>query len=687
MRYLSIFLTLLFIASTFSCAGRPNPLIKEERIYQTDKTSRKLMFIEFKNNTGKPENNYLKKSIPQTLYRDLKGNKRIKIPENDLILSWNNFNSFITHTYTHSLSNGRMHITPSNEIPNLPVYFVETNVISEKEFQVIYRLGASNVKYINARFDKRYKLEEFSKLNQNNPHYIEQFEIFDTNMIISNERLFTNVDVIVSVNSNFKTNFESETVTSFIQTNVEISIETNTTNLSTNITYVQTNFTNSSRQVVTNTTNLLEMYVTNYSTNYKTVYQTNYEIATNVSTNTKTNTNVSLFVETDNYYRQLDVHPQVAITKTNTLVQILNYANQQGADFAVFGQLNKAEGNFIQLRVFLIKTYKSTVELIYDKKIASHKMFEGVAVLPGVVLSAIQLLKGVANISFDSSLPDTYVYIEDQFVGKTPMTLFVYPEGKYSLSLWHPQGEIDIEKTLKKNRLVSNNFLLKKRVIRKKTTYHHTINIDSNLDNSTNYFYFKKKEDTGIINIVTDKGSNTVLHIDAKLSEEFDTNAQIELATGQHFLVLSNKNYELLKMLVPVKKDTITDVNVMLKPKKIIPEWKRPSLNYALNKQIFGAIGATLFFAAIINGILYNDSIVKREALRQSGQINTPAYDYYNQKQFDEVVSLYTVGSLSLLSLVTSLTFRILEVKDNVTPLLWEGSRDKYFKIKFIKRY
>ena len=712
MRSILVILFLL-VCQLSALAGKPLPFIKVERLYQTDKNFRRLVFIEFDNHTGKVENDYLKKGIPKALYTVLKNNNRFQVTEEDLVLSWKNFNKFVSNNYKYTLSNGMTVVTPTNDLPKLPIYFINTNIISDQEYHVAYLLGASNTKYINARFDDVYYKNKFSRFNANNPQYLKDFEPFNTSMLLSNEMLYTNYRVLTLVKTNVFTNYDQ--VKTLLQTNIKtnaksgevtFSIETNTitnykyeviVNITTN---TQTNYEllPGGSNAITNEVSgeVSRTRVTNGSlpasnaiiiTVIETNISTNYDTTILVETNIVTNKEVSLFIETNDYYRNLEVKNGVISVKTNTLPHLLEHLKNGNADFAVYGQLRQAANSDIELKIFLIRTKDNSIELIYKKIMAPEKLFEEIAILPRLVLGSIQKRDVVNHIYFNSSLSDTFVYINNQFIGKTPLTIFSFPVGEYNFDLWHPDGDLDVKRSTKENKFVISNFSLTHSIELGDIVHRYKITIDSNLANSSNYFYFREKIDAGTLKVTTDKGSNTVLHVNSELKEQFNNTTQFALPTGEHFLILSNEHFETVQMLVPVKKDLITEVQVRLQPHREIPKWKKPLYNYDLNTKIFGGIGGTLFLATLINYLQYNDSILKRETLRQSGQIDTPAYDYINEKQFNEVVSLYTVGTLAAGSLLATLISRILHIKSNVSKISWEGEPRKSFKIKFSKRY
>ncbi len=617
-------------------AGKPPPITKVERIYQTDKSFRKLTFIEFDNYTGKEENDYLKKTIPRTIYGVLKDNKRIQIQKEDLIPEWKNLSKLRSNNYVYTISNGLTNVSSTNR-PNLPIYFVNTNFITNNEFHVAYLYGFSNTRYINARFDKKFFKEQFSVLNATNEIFLNEYQPFTSDLIESNEVLLTNytivssVEKIITTNNKVITNFQSSIISN-----------TNTTEITTNI------FTN---------------------------IQNNDEIEVTFQTNFTTNLELSLLFETNDYYRQFVMENRLVSFNTNTLPNMLDYLERKGSDFAIYGQLHKAENKKIKLKLFFIKTKKGQIKLIYEKIISPVKLFEEIATLPGVVLGVLQERKVVTNIYLDSNLKNTYVYIDDIYVGKTPLTIYSFPTGKYSFDLWNAKGEFDFEKNQEKRKFKSNNFFLSS------TDESSTIVINSNLAYSSNYFYFKQRTDTGIVKITTDQGTNSILHVNSVLEEKFDSNTQLVLPVGKHFFILSNKNFQLSKMLIPVKKNTITEVNIKMRPILNKPQW-----DHSLSTLIFASVGATFALATMANYLVYSDSIIKRDTLRYSGQLDSPAYNYYNDKQAGEIISLYSLGGLAVANIIVAFISRILEVKSNVSKIYWEGYPSKYFKIKFVQK-
>ena len=616
-------------------AGKPPTAFRTERIYQTDKPYRKLVFIEFDNYTDKKENDYLKKTIPRTIYGILKDNKRIQILKEDVIPQGDSLSKLISNHYVYTISNGMTNVSSTNR-PHLPLYFTGTNFITNNEFHVWYLYGASNTKYINARFDNKFFKDQFSILNATNEKFLREYQFFTTNLIQSNEILLTNYKTVFSVKEISTTN--EKVMTNFV------------TNISTN-----TNI----GVVVSVTTNI----------------QTNDEIKISYQTNFSTNVELSLLLETNDYYREFVMENTLISIKTNTLPNILSHVNKKGADFAVYGQLHEAGRKKIELRLFFIKTKKREFKLIYKRLVSPENLYQEMAVLPGIILGIIQERKIVNNILFDSNLKNTYVYINELYVGKTPLTIFSFPQGKYSFNLWNAKGEFDVKKNQEKESFIVDNFSLNNKYGT------NTIIIDSNLDFSSNYFHFKERTDTGKIKITTDKGSNTVLHVNSILEEKFDSNASLTLPIGQHFLILSNENFQLSKMLVPIKKDTITEVNIRMRPISKPSKW-----DHSLGTKIFATVGATLGLATVINYLVYGDSLIKRDTIRYSGQINSPAYNYFNQKQANEVVSLYTLGGLALGNIIFAFISRILDIKSNVSKIYWEGEPNRYFKIKFVKQ-
>ena len=387
-----------------------------------------------------------------------------------------------------------------------------------------------------------------------------------------------------------------------------------------------------------------------------------------------------IYREMSNYQRKLVLKDTLLIPKNSSLHTVFDKLKEQSADFGVYGQIYPGELNRVKLKIFLIRVNERELELIYDKEIFPEDLFEESATLPQLILAIIQNKKSIRNITFRSSIPDAFVYIDDKYGGKTPFTLSAYPKGRYSFSLWHPQGDIDVERSLRDKNFLSNQFLVSYPGRKKLPQFTH-IELDEALDNSTNVFYIKKHVDSGQVEINVDKGTNSILHVNSRLNSVFDRQVSFEMPTGQHFLFLSNIDYKPLQMMVEIKKDTLTQVDVIYPEKRPIPKWKRLFFNYDFNSKLFAGFGFILAGASLVVAINRENT----QDILGNPNLTEDRRSFYGDRQNREGIAFTTLFTMSLASFTTAIIYRIFKVKSQVNRLHWEVEPGKYFNVQYVR--
>jgi len=265
--------------------------------------------------------------------------------------------------------------------------------------------------------------------------------------------------------------------------------------------------------------------VTSYSKNSNTLYNDPHlagfsldDIKSNqqLMTNYKKSGKPSKFVlqETNHFIRKFVVINSIHKSSYLNLSEILN---QVKADYILFGNFYLSKNNLMKLKIYLINTHTRGLEMIFNKNIMPENLYEEISIVPHIILATIQHKRMIKSVAFHSRPRGAYIYLDNKFIGTTPFTQKLFPEGNYDFNLWYPGGEIDFSKSFDthsaSNSMVRKGFLLKKdnKWVIKKILYFR------NLEHTTNFFFIKKKPGMGKLHLSLEKNSNANIYLNSKL--------------------------------------------------------------------------------------------------------------------------------------------------------------------------
>lgn len=403
-----------------------------------------------------------------------------------------------------------------------------------------------------------------------------------------------------------------------------------------------------------------------------------------------------IYRETNRYKRNLKVqNSAIKVVRKMMLPQVIKHLREsERADFAVHAKLSsgKKRGQ-TKIQVYLIRTASGEMELIYKNTFFISDLQKHVDQASSNLLASLQGVPLIKDIQFISDQKDAHVYLDDAYIGKTPLKIN-YPAGIYKFHFWKDNHDWDPSDTF---RLNSDKLMLDYVPSEDaKDKLAHTnlwLCIDSRVSKDLVYLSFKEKEEVKKSGYVYVQSYNPVpqskIFLDNFLVGIFEKNVMFSAQRGERILSFVPPGYRSIDGIVPVYSDFVSVVNVKYLPTPNYEQIEQRADMYKISSRVLALSGGFSFLLWFTSFLLANQSwdkemLLKNIYTKKSIDTPSPAAQMY-QKYYDtfstiQQASLYS--SLSLFSL--GVFFKILEIKTRVTPVYNPNRQNKNFKIRYV---
>ncbi|HBE02379.1 MAG: hypothetical protein A2096_01785 [Spirochaetes bacterium GWF1_41_5] len=288
-------------------------------------------------------------------------------------------------------------------------------------------------------------------------------------------------------------------------------------------------------------------------------------------------------------------------------------------DFIVFGDYRVEKDNYISMRIYLYEQRDQSIRLLWNFTSPPLYIFENLSEVKYHILSGLQHIPLSGSLTFSSEPPDVYVYINNIFLGRTPLILPCYPAGDYSLRLWLENYEL--KKKLSPDAGSASE--LKKQNSEIRLTL-------SASQSYSNHFHMEKTAGKGEFLIKT-VNTPADIHINSDLTAHAVTNVSGEMESGLHFLKISASNYITAWTLFPVRENERTDIAVRLKSSRV-SLLARLLFNHRANAMLFFNAGL------VLSGI---SVYYQYRASQYYDQYSAAVSQYYNSLPGSQVYAEY----------------------------------------------
>jgi len=599
----------IILLPLFSFAGKIPPPQKDLIVSYKDKPDRSVGFISFDNLSDNTNHDYLKTEIPRTIALQLKNKKYIHISSNHLF-------------------------------PDVQYGIYAKKVFSNYISRISVRTNKIYLKSISNLLDETNFLKRIGSFSTNSSNFSNALLQYTriTNDIIpaataSNREPVSNQPFYIY--TNITTNVSKRTNEYYYDVLTNSGFVTAKTNIITNRKKTYTSYT---AYLYKSNINYISPAVSNFSS---TVLSNYHYVMTNKLY--AEYPGVYILEEHSNFIRKFKIDNRIYTGSNYFLERMLSEIK---ADYVIYGSFKTGHFNQIFLEVYLVNKRLNSVENIFRKNIRPAFLTEEIAVIPKIILAAIRRQQLVTNITFTSTPSGAYVYIDNNFIGNTPLTMEAYPEGVYDIRLWLPDGEMDLTNTLPvlhdtQAGVVTNSNLI---VSRKKNRFNlEKIIFNSSLSGCD--FKFKQITETGFYSLKITNKMKGDIYINSTLIKPQTNFVRGELKCGSYFLNISGSNIKTRRIELPVRQDKMTVVTTALYDKSSRSLTYQKIFNHKRNSIIWGGLGLT---AAVIAGISY------------------PRYDAFGSWYYPSLVSsitafTFSAGSLLLHFIPSSRRYKILD--------------------------
>ncbi len=123
-------------------------------------------------------------------------------------------------------------------------------------------------------------------------------------------------------------------------------------------------------------------------------------------------------------------------------IAIEKFIKQISSDYCIYGNYKADSIGGLELNIFLIYKHSKKISLVTKKKIKSNLFYESIKEITLEILSFIQEKPLVnVNLSVTSTPPGAYLYLNQVFIGKTPLHLTKIIKDNYEYKIWHPNAD------------------------------------------------------------------------------------------------------------------------------------------------------------------------------------------------------------------------------------------------------
>lgn len=638
--FLLFWLLLAVFDQAFSFGGRLAPMKKVVKVYKEDEPDRKMAFIKFDNMSGIEDVEYLREDIPRALYSHFNNKDHtITVSTNELKPVWKQQAAYDEKVYPY-------YVEDATSSATAPLSGVETKTDSTASTPTDTSNNSSSAG--GAAEQKKTEGFDSSKKYKENPQKLAEWM----------EENFKDGETFFFKRTEGDDQAKDKKVTFYMA---------NKTNY-----YVDARNSDFDPKYLINDQKIKEFVIRDFDKETKT-----YEKV--------------IFRESNRFLRRFRTVNQVMSIKNAKLDGIVSSLNEKNYDYALYGQIVQADVKSstdevvksvlsgVLVKIFLVRAQSRQIELVYEKVINPFNIYNELSSIPAIVLASIQNKPMARDISFADNLGDSYIYLNDAFVGKTPLTLKSFPTGDYTLKIWNKDAELDYRSLLENKNLMveQDDFGDEKRIYLK---------ISETKNNPPIKFSLISNNSRGAMEVnVEGSESETKLYLDSKLTTVFQNKASLNLPTGDYFLSLNNDpQYQVVRILVPVKPNAIAKIHVNFEELKPIPLWQRQLFDHDRNYKMFGVLSGIFGLTTIGLWIYTKDLANQLNELDAKSQQNTRVYSDLTRKSSNTSIAYFTMFGLTILVAVLSIASRVAQVKQAEYTMGYGNNKNKLYQLEYV---
>ena len=323
-------------------------------------------------------------------------------------------------------------------------------------------------------------------------------------------------------------------------------------------------------------------------------------------------------------------------------VAIEKFIKEINSDYCIYGNYKGDSIGGLELNIFLIYKHSKKIHLVAKKKIKSSLFYESIKEITLEILSFIQKKPLVnANLSITSTPPGAYLYLNEVFIGKTPLRLTSMIEGNYKYKIWHPNADspkIEAES-------VNINPKESKLIITKNNQKKSKLN-----------FVFKLKKNQGNLSMTTRNTKKSDFYLNTHLVKKNTNTFSTNLKSGHYFIKVKEEAYLPRWFKIDIHENQLLSIDFNLETKKK-DLWQDFFLNHSRNNKVFATLSMISFGALIFS---FSQSLELQDQLQPSIKNNYQSSTQYFNTLEDQLNFYQQLSSSLIITSLTSFTIAIL---------------------------
>ena len=327
----------------------------------------------------------------------------------------------------------------------------------------------------------------------------------------------------------------------------------------------------------------------------------------------------------------------------------------------IFAKIDKQLGEIIEkdilVKIFIIEKRANTIEYLFSYPISLYRLYSEMNNVSKLIIAKLNDQALQKNNTYTSDPPGAFLYIDDQFVGETPLTLPLQVNGEHRYQIHFENYYLkDFKSELS---LISNESI---ETQKNHFSNQNTVIIDVDKSNTKTHFRLHKHKRSGQLNLKIKDDVATDLYLGPIILKGNTRYYRGNLPIGNYYLIAKETKHTLsinetnrykrqFQIEIKEKKKLDLEFNMTLPQTNY---WKEFFFDHGRNTQIFGAI--SLLTGSIgayytLHGLSFRDQLVQA---RREGTLATEVYRNYLT---DEAIRNETISAPLITTSILSLIF------------------------------